>query len=138
MEIPALDEGRQIGVIAPVVMQPAQFEAQIQEAFGDDMNDKAGALQPAPDGDEFARHYHAPVGGEDFGPHDDIDDAGLIFEGDEDDAIGGAGHLAHEDEAGDGYMRILGQRLALVLPAGDDAELLELGPEEAAGMRLER
>lgn len=65
--------------------------------------------------DDFALAFDAAGGEEDggepagaaeafegFGPDDEIGDAGLVFEGDEDDAAGGAGALADEDDAGDG------------------------------------
>src|SRR3546814_3146388 len=37
-------------------------------------------------------------------PHDQIDDAGIVFERDEHRALGGSGSLAEHDNAGDAHM----------------------------------
>ena len=113
-----------------------QLDGEIDETLGDDMDDEAFALQPPANGEELAGHHHPPVLCQHLRPDDDIGDAGLVLEGDEDDALGGAGHLPHENEAGDGDFRVLLQARVAMGSRGDGAELGEVAAEEAAGRRL--
>src|SRR6185312_13628122 len=75
--------------------------AQIVQAHGHDVNHFPLALDVAVGLD----HGGAAGGGAeqvvDVGADDDVDDAGFVFEGGEDDALGRAGALANDDQACD-------------------------------------
>ncbi len=68
-------------------------------------------------------------------PQDDVDDAGLVFQGDED-GVALAGTLTHQDHSGDPHQGAAAFRLGL--GAGQEAFGGEDGPQDGHGMRLQR
>ena len=66
------------------------------------MGDDAFALQGAVDAQEPRCEHHLAEAHERIRPDDDVGDAAVVFQGDEDYAVGAAGALAHQDQAGDG------------------------------------
>src|SRR4051794_28786015 len=101
------------------------------------MDHLAGPLQAAADGEEAGAHDSAAMGLEAVAPDDDIGDAGFILEGQEDDALGGAGALPDQHEAGDGHLRVGTKTRIAVLRIGYDPEAPQSVAQEAHGMRLE-
>lgn len=78
----------------------AVFDVGDPEAFGDEVGDAGFDLEFARDAEEgfgFGEDFVAP---ENLFPYHEVDEAGFVFEGHEDDAFGGAGALAADDEAG--------------------------------------
>ena len=66
----------------------------------DDVDDILVALNAAADEHEAGSHDDRTIVLQRLWPDDQIADAELVFEGDEDDALGAAGALAHEHDAG--------------------------------------
>ena len=74
----------------------------VLKMIGDDMNDVAMALDPAAHEHEAGAHDDGAKGGKRIGPDDNIADAELILESNEDDTLGAAGTLADKHDAGHG------------------------------------
>ena len=70
----------------------------VGQAVGDQVDDLAFLLQAASDADQLGAHDGFAVAIEGFWPDDDIGDTGLVLQGGEDDAAGGAGALAHQHQ----------------------------------------
>ncbi len=67
---------------------------------------------------------------------DQVGHAGFVFDGDEGDAVGGAGALAEQDDAGDGKHPADGQGRQLV--GRHDLAFVEHGAEKGHGMAAQR
>ena len=67
----------------------AQHRIMIDNAIAYDVNDLALLLQPPPHRDHRGRHDLAAIDLEPIRPEDPLCDAGLILDGDEEDAFGG-------------------------------------------------
>jgi len=80
------------------------------------MRHAAFALEAASHFEGAACDDGAAVAFVELAPDDDIGDAGLIFERNEDHPLGGAGALANEDEAGDRDPRAIGGQIKLIMP----------------------
>jgi hypothetical protein len=105
---------------------------EVGEAFGEDVDDLALALDVAVALEEAGVSGGGVVFFEGVWPDDEVDDAGLVFEGFEDDAAGGAGALADEDQAGDFDPGVVGGLVDLV--GGGDAEFFEVGADQGDGV----
>ena len=77
----------------------ASARAQIDDTFREHVDDLAGALQAAANEQEARRHDRAAIAGKDLRPDDDVGDARLVLEREEDDLLP-AGHLTDENESG--------------------------------------
>lgn len=121
-------EGGEIGGVAEVGEGP-DFH----------VNNLAGTLHGAPGGDSDAVAGGAAICVEDFGEEYEVGRGGLVLDGHEDDARGGAGSLADEDEAGDGDLFSVraGDGVAEV-EIRDDAEGGEMAALEGERVALER
>lgn len=76
-------------------------EARVPELVDDEVGDVVGgALDAAGDAEEGGGAGDGFVDFVDFGPDDEVYEAGFVFEGHEEDAGGGLGALAADDEAG--------------------------------------
>src|SRR5437868_11236074 len=75
------------------VAEALELAREVDQLISDDMDDEPLALDFAAHYQELRRHHRAAVLLEYLGPHDDIDDARLVLERDEDHALGGAGAL---------------------------------------------
>src|SRR5512146_2960865 len=76
----------------------AQQLGEIMQFLDDQMDDLALALDAAFDRNHPRREDDAAIALVDFRPDHEIGDAGLVLDGDEDDAAGCAGPLAYENE----------------------------------------
>src|SRR5829696_516582 len=74
----------------------------VLEMIGDDMDDVGVALDSSAHEHEAGGHDDGAIGGKRIGPDDNIADAELIFESNEDDTLGAAGTLADKHDAGHG------------------------------------
>src|SRR5204862_546364 len=81
-------------------------------------HDLAGTFDIAPGDEGDALAEGAAVLLVDVGADDEVGDAGLVLEGDEEDARGGGGALAHEDESGDGDAFAVGEAVFVGEVAG--------------------
>jgi hypothetical protein len=121
--------------VAGVEVVAGQEVAEVEHAPGHDVDDVALTLD-IPFG---VQQGGVPGGGAvfviDVGADDQVDDAGLVFEGYEDDSAGGAGALTDEDEAGDAdpFALIGGAELV----RGEDVEFVELFADEGDGVAFE-
>src|SRR5713226_6139353 len=113
---------RQEGI---AVAQPPQLGGEIDKAFRHHMDDEAGALHAAANGEKTRCHDDAAVSGEDFWPDDDIGNIGLVLEREKNNALGGTRPLPDQYEAGDGDQTILWKILLAMLFVTDGAQLLE-------------
>ena len=100
------------------------------------MDDPVRGLHPAGHLDETGAQDEGAVAFEDLRPDDDVGGAGLVLDGHEDDALGRAGPLADQDEAGDRDPAARAQALQPFV--GDDPQGLEVAAHEAHRMRLQR
>src|ERR1017187_4768081 len=100
--------------------------------MSDEMDDLALALDAAVDRQHPGRKDYAALPFIEFWPDHEIGDAGLVLDGDEDDAFRRARHLPHEHETG-------GPEPASIaglhgLGAGDDALAVQVSPQETDWM----
>ena len=72
---------------------------QIDQPVRHDMHHQTFALHPAFDREHVGREDRSALPLIQVGPHDQIGDAGFVLDGDEGDTLGGAGTLAHQDQA---------------------------------------
>jgi len=72
---------------------------ELRHALGLDRGDAVLVLQHALDQQKRRLDDDQAIGGVEIGPDDDVGDAGFVFEGEEDEALGGARALAREVEA---------------------------------------
>ena len=107
------------GKAASRLADAGQLGRQIGELMGDEMDDLALALDAAAHGDHAGAQHDAAVFLEHLRPDHQVGDAGLVLDRDEHDALGDAGPLADQHEAG----RLQPAPVAGVhrLGAGDDA-----------------
>lgn len=91
---------------------------------GFDVNDTVLILQLAGDEQEARAGDNNAIPLEDVGRDDDVGDAGLVFEGEEDEAFGGAGALSGDDSAR-GADELIGAR-RFELGSGEDAEVAKV------------
>ena len=94
------------------------------------------ALDAAPDPDEPGAHHHPAVLLQHLRPDDDIGDAGLVLDGHEDDALGGARALAHQHHAARRHEPAVAHGTDLL--AGRRAALAAERAQELHGMAFER
>ena len=92
--------------------------------LGNQMNDVLMALHAAADEDQPRAHHHLAVALQHLRPDHGIGHARLVLQRHEDHALGGAGTLADQDDAGDRDADAIGE-LAQV-GAGRDAIVQEL------------
>src|SRR5260370_24376066 len=92
------------------------------------MDDALLALQAAAAIEEGGAERGAAEAFEDGGPDDQIGDPGLVFEGDEDDAVGAARALPDQDEPGDRQAPT--DRQGSQIGGGDEAFARQLGAQE--------
>src|SRR6266481_135169 len=64
--------------------QLAQARREVDEPLGNDMDDEALALQPAGAAEQRGAEHDAAIRLEDSGPDDEVGDAGLVLDRDED------------------------------------------------------
>ena len=79
--------------------EAVELIGEIIDAPGDEMRDDAFALELAVNVQQPSCNDGAAEAFVDFRPDDDIGDAGFVLDGQENDARGGAGALAGDDEA---------------------------------------
>ncbi len=115
-----------------------QVGAEVDETFRDHMDDQPRTLQNPADGKKLRIHDNAPMPGEDLRPHDNIGNVGFVLEGEENRALGGAGPLPDQYEAGNGYSFGEPRILAPVLHVAQGAKRRETVAEEADGMGFQR
>ncbi|GBF26183.1 hypothetical protein MnTg02_01220 [bacterium MnTg02] len=72
------------------------------------------ALDAPFDKDQPCTHHHPAIGFKHFRPDHRIYDAGFVLNGEEDDALCGAGALAHQNDAGSRDPRAVFQRLHIL------------------------
>src|SRR5205085_7648774 len=87
--------------IAGVVAQSIEARSHVLEPVGDDMDDAFLALQFAGAAQESGAERGAAKAFEDGGPDDQVGDAGLVLDGDEDDAVGAARTLPDQHDPRD-------------------------------------
>ena len=85
-------------------------EVRLPEVFGDEVNHSLFGLQGPGDAEEGGGFGQGSVPREDLGPEDNIHEAGLVLQRHECDALGGAGLLAADDEAGVAHARSMAHR----------------------------
>src|SRR5215831_1829073 len=100
------------------------------------MDDVAYALDAAVHGHHAGRENDPPLLREDGRPDNEIGDAALILKGDENHALGGTGHLAHQHDSG-------GLHPSAIVPlhrfsAGDDALSAQVFAQEGDGVMAQR
>ena len=98
------------------------------------MGDDALALQAAVDADQAGAEDLAAVSFELVRPDDDIGDTGLVFQGQEDHPLGGAGALTDQHQPGDNDSRIV--RGAQQLTIWQDAFGCQAAPKQRDGVTL--
>lgn len=108
--------------------EAGQQAGEIVQAMGDEVDDLALALDAAMDREHAGAEDHPSLLLEHVRPDDDIGAAGLVLDGDEQDALGGARHLPHQHETG-------GPEPASIpgphrLGTGDDALVAQVPAEE--------
>src|SRR5205085_8803072 len=106
----------------------AEARGPVLEVVGDDMDGASLALQAAAAMEQGRAERGAAGAFERRGPDNQLGDAGLVLERDEDDAVGAARALPDQDEAGDRDMTIDGQGGEVA--GGDEAFLREFGAEK--------
>ena len=78
----------------------AQQFRQVLQPVGDDVDDLALALHPAVAGQHGGRQHQPTLGGVAVGPEHQVRHPRLVLDGDEHDALGRAGLLPHQHDAG--------------------------------------
>src|SRR5262249_32998206 len=86
-----------------ILFEEAQPIAAVIEPLGDDMNDVLMPLDAAVHDDETRAHHHFAHPLEHLRPDHRIGDAGLVLDGHEHHACGGARPLAHQHHASDAH-----------------------------------
>ena len=104
--------------------------------LGDEMQDAVLFLHLAADDDEAGAHHHLAVFLQRGRPDDDVGDPGLVLDRHEDDALGGARPLAHQDDASDRGAALVGDPAEI--GASGNAPALQHKAEEAHGVRFQR
>lgn len=102
--------------------------AEAEEAFGLDGGDAVLLLHEAFDEEERRADDDEAVVVEEVGADDDVGDAGFIFEGEEDEALGGAWTLTGDDGAGDADAASVAD--AAEVDGAEDAAEGEVGASE--------
>ena len=108
---------------------------QIKTALYNDVHNPLFILEMAIDHQELGAKDLLPVFIEDGGPGDQVDGAGLIFDGDKAGAFGGAGSLTDQNAAGD--MDIFSITAFGQLAGGNIVEGFEVFAQETDRMCLE-
>src|SRR5260370_29516876 len=126
-------EGRFAGIwqrlVAGAVAQGVETRGHVPEVLGDDVDDAFLALQPAAAIEQGGAQRGPTEAFEDSGPDDQIGDPGLVFEGDEDDAVGAARALPDQDEPG--YREPPVDRQGGEIGGGGEALLAQLRAQKA-------
>ena len=119
--------------LAAEARQQGEQPRQILGLLGDDVDDAAFALQAAGDGDEARADDDRAQHLEHLRPDDDVGDARLVLDGQEDRALGRAGPLAHQHQPGDGDPLARGMRRQRL----GSQHAAELRADEGDGVGLE-
>ena len=132
-------------LVAPAVRQwkgdvaladARKLRRKIGKMVRDEMDHLAFALDAAVHRHHAGREDDLPVIFEHFRPDDEIGDSGLIFDGDEHDALGGSRHLPDQHHAGS--LEPAAIACGHGLGAGDDAPRGEVPAQEGHGVAAQR
>src|SRR5579883_2052416 len=133
MKIPTPHAERVAAVWIPELRKQRR---KIDEALGDDMDHFALALDAPLAENQLAAHDDAAETLEHVAPEDEIGDASLIFERQEDHALGAVRHLAHQNEPSHPHPPARRSRQEPTI--GDRAPAVELVPQQGDRVTFER
>ena len=109
---------------------------EVVQLVGDDVNRRTLALNAAVHLDHAGREDEPPLLLEQLGPHDEVGHPGLVLDGDEHDALRGAGLLTHQDQARQPAAPAVSDRLGC--GAGHHSLALQLLAEKRERMATQR
>jgi hypothetical protein len=115
--------------------QAAEQGRKIDQALGHQMDDRAFALYLSEDAEQAGTEQFAALLLDQPGVHDDIGQPGFVFEGDENNAAGGARPLPAGDDSGGAHELAVG--CVLQLAGGNEALRAEAGAQQAQRMATE-